>query len=180
MKVLAHHATAVRNIQSEAFCATAWYLVQCKANQDERAENNLVSQGYTCFRPKHRRERILKGQRKVVCESLFPSYLFIRVSSHDNWGPLRSTRGVLRVVGFGGQPLPVRDALIAQLYERDSGVTVETCLTRGEAVCIKEGPFAELKAIFMAMDGVERVLLLMNILQREQTISVPLSGVGKL
>lgn len=57
--MLAHDATSIPIIQSEDVGSTAWYLVQCKANQDERAENNLIEQGYTCFRPTHRRERIL-------------------------------------------------------------------------------------------------------------------------
>lgn len=173
-------ATDVPFIKRGDVFPKAWYLVQCKANQDERAENNLTYQGYTCFRPRHRRERILNGQRRVVCESLFPSYLFIHVSSNDNWGPLRSTRGVLRVVAFGGKPLPVRDALITQLYQRDSDACVEAYLKPGETVRIKEGPFAELKAIFMAMEGHERVLLLMNFLQGEQAVSLPLTGVGRL
>jgi len=178
--VLAHDATSIPIIQSEDGGSTAWYLVQCKANQDERAENNLIEQGYTCFRPTHRRERILKGQRRVVCESLFPSYLFIQVSSNDNWGPLRSTRGVLRVVAFGGKPLPVRDVLIAQLYERNSDAPVAACLTPGETVRINEGPFAELKAIFLTMEGSERVVLLMNFLLGEQVFSLPLAGVSRL
>lgn len=166
-------------ITDENLPATAWYLVQCKASQDERAENNLVYQGYTCFRPKHRRERVLRGQRRIVSESLFPSYLFIQLGSHDSWGPLRSTRGVSRIVSFGGKPLPVRDALIAQLHEHDSEATVEARLTCGEAVHINAGPFVELEAIFLAMDGEERVVLLMNFLQREQRISMPLAGVSK-
>lgn len=178
--MLAHDGTRVPIIQSEGAGSTVWYLVQCKANQDARAENNLIDQGYTCFRPTYRRERILKGQRRLVCESLFPSYLFIQVGSSENWGPLRSTRGVLRVVAFGGKPLPVRDALIAQLYERDSDAPLSACLTPGEAVRINEGHFAGLKAIFLAMEGSERVVLLMNFLQAEQAFSLPLKGVSRL
>ncbi|WP_332455243.1 transcription termination/antitermination NusG family protein, partial [Pseudomonas fragi] len=35
-------------------------------------------------------------------ESLFPGYLFIHMPPGANWAPLRSTRGVARVVAFGG------------------------------------------------------------------------------
>lgn len=178
--MLGDNATAVRVFDGQHVSATAWYLIQCKANQDERAENNLVRQGYICFRPKHWRERVLRGQRKRVCESLFPSYLFIQLGADDHWGSLRSTRGVLRVVGFGGKPLPVCDALIERFYERDNEATVAPSLTCGEALRITEGPFVELKAIFLAMEGNERVLLLMNFLQREQKISVPVTSVCKL
>lgn len=167
-------------ILSDNEAVKAWYLVKCKAKQDERAEENLVRQGYTCFRPKRRYERMLRGKLQIACESLFPGYLFIQLSFLDSWGPLRSTRGVLRIVSFGGQPLAVRDAVIGQLRERDSVAAVATHLTQGERVRLTEGPFADLEAIFLAMDGEERVVLLMNFLEREQRVSVPLAGVSKL
>ncbi len=157
----------------------AWYLILCKASQDERAQVNLVNQGYTCFRPMRRRERVLRGRRLVVCESLFPSYLFIQLGADDSWAPLRSTRGVSRVVSFGGKPLAVRDEVIAQLYEHDSVALLERRFSYGEKVRVEQGPFAELEAIFLAMEGEERVVLLMQLLQREQRISVPLADVRK-
>jgi len=50
----------------------AWYLVHCKSRQDERAEDNLIRQGYACYRPQVCCERVVKGRRAVVSESLFP------------------------------------------------------------------------------------------------------------
>ncbi|WP_191637105.1 transcription/translation regulatory transformer protein RfaH [Pseudomonas fluorescens] len=164
---------------SEYRSSRTWYLVQCKPSQDERAEINLANQGYTSYRPTHRRERVLRGRRSVVCESLFPGYLFIQLGADDSWAPLRSTRGVSRVVSFGGKPLPVRDELIAQLHQHDGVAPVEIRFTCGERVRINEGPFVELEAIFLAMEGEERVVLLMQFLQREQRISLPLADVSK-
>ncbi len=174
-----HSASAVQTILPGSLTASAWYLVQCKANQDERAEINLVNQGYACFRPTHRRERELQGRRKIVRESLFPGYLFIQLGSGESWAPLRSTRGVLRIVSFGGKPLPVGDDLIARLHEHDSGAPVEARFACGERVRISEGPFVDVEAIFLAMEGEQRVLLLMTLLQREQKISIPLVNISK-
>jgi len=157
----------------------AWYLIQCKPRQDERAEENLLRQGYTCYRPQHTRERLLRGQRQLVEESLFPGYLFIRLSTLDNWAPLRSTRGVSRVVSFGNQPLAVSTELVERLQQRCSAVPAEQFLASGDKVRINHGAFAELEAIFLSMDGNERVILLMNILHREQKIRVPLASIRK-
>lgn len=157
----------------------AWYLIQCKPRQDERAEENLLRQGYTCYRPHHTRERLVRGQRQNVEESLFPGYLFIQLSLHDNWAPLRSTRGVSRVVSFGNQPLPVSEALIECLQQRCCEAASEYLLESGDKVLINHGAFAELEAIFLTMDGNERVVLLMNILHREQKVRVPLSSIRK-
>lgn len=153
-----------------------WYLVQCKPRQDERAEQNLVRQGYEVSRPKYRYQRIFRGQRQWAQESLFPGYLFINLPDESNWAPLRSTRGVGRVVSFGGTPLAVNDSLVEQLQSRAENA-LRTELKAGDSVRIIEGGFAELDAIFMAMDGEERVILLIGLLNCQQQISLPLESV---
>lgn len=154
-----------------------WYLVHCKPRQDERAEENLARQGYVCARPICTRERISRGKRHTVAESLFPGYLFIQMSDESSWAPLRSTRGVSRVVSFGGRPLAVGDELIARLQEQAGGHSVVNFQT-GENVRIIEGSFSALDAIFMAMDGEERVVLLIDLLSRQQQVSLPLASVS--
>ncbi len=89
------------------------------------------------------------------------------------------SRRIARVVSFGSKPLPVRDELIAQFHEHDGEAQVNIRFTCGERVRITEGPFVELEAIFLAMEGEERVVLLMQFLEREQRISVPLTDVIK-
>lgn len=164
---------------SDAQCeGRAWYLVQCKPRQDERAEEHLVRQGFNCFRPQYQRERLIRGRRHVLVESLFPGYLFIQLAPSDNWAPLRSTRGVNRLVGFGGFPLPVSDDLIAQLRQRAETLP-HPLLQAGDRVRVTGGSFAELDAIFLAMDGDERVTLLMTLLNREHRLSLPLASVRK-
>ncbi len=156
----------------------AWYLVHCKPRQDERAEENLLRQGYTCYRPQYNCEQIVRGRRQIVLESLFPGYLFIQLADDANWAPLRSTRGVIRIVGFGGIPLRLDDSLIERLQHRTTA-PVKPALETGDRVRITAGSFAELDAMFMAMDGDERVILLLNMLNRQQRISVPLVSIVK-
>ena len=172
MTVSATHTSCI------AGTAPAWYLVHCKPRQDERAEQNLLRQGYTCYRPQHSCERIVRGRRQIIAESLFPGYLFIELASDANWAPLRSTRGVSRIVGFGGMPLRIDHSLIARLQQRTATV-VKPALEAGDSVRITEGGFAELDAIFVAMDGEQRVILLLNMLNRQQQISMPLMSIVK-
>ncbi len=159
-----------------------WYLVQCRARQDERALEHLVRQGFECYRPLFERERIRRGRRELANLVLFPGYLFIRLDRiHDNWLPIRSTRGVVQLVRFNTDPLPVADAVIEQIRRRiDSGLMREHYLRAGEPVVIVEGSFSGIEAMFLASDGDERVMLLLNILQSEQTLSFPIESVRKL
>lgn len=155
-----------------------WYLLQCKPRQDGRALENLQRQHYLCFQPTHHQERLIRGIRKSVEEPLFPGYLFICLEDGANWAPLRSTRGVARLVSFGDHPRPVADNLINRLRERAQRMP-QPLLEHGDTVRISHGPLAELEAIFLCMQGERRVILLMDLLQREQRVSLPLEVIRK-
>jgi transcriptional antiterminator RfaH len=159
-----------------------WYLVQCRARQGDRALKNLERQGFECYRPLYERERIQRGRKQLATAALFPGYLFIRLDCiHDNWLPIRSTRGVIQIVRFNDFPLPVADGIIEQIRRRIEGQPIrEPYLTSGERVVITDGSFSGIEAIFVASDGDERVMLLLNILQGEHTVSFPIESVRKL
>jgi transcriptional antiterminator RfaH len=158
-----------------------WYLIQCKPRQDARAEENLTRQAFKCFRPAHHVERIQRGRRVTSVESLFPGYLFIKLDQlNDNWHPIRSTRGVNQLVTFGKQPIAVADELIDQLKQRLSDKPPESVtLEPGDRVRINSGSYKELEAIFLSRDGAERIVILLQLLHREHTLSIPISAIEK-
>lgn len=160
-----------------------WYLVQCKPREDERALENLQRQRFECYWPVLRAERRYPSGRKyLVREALFPGYLFIRLNCvDDNWGAIRSTRGVNRIVRFDEKPTAIADEIVDGIRERLAGPAGEKpFLKPGERVRIAEGAFAHLEAIFVARDGDERVVLLLNILQKDQQLSFPVGSVRKV
>ena len=157
-----------------------WYLVQSKPRQAERAETNLVRQGYQVFHPRLRVEHIRRGRRLAAEESLFPNYLFIRLQRWvDNWSPLRSTRGVARLVAFGSEPLPVDDDLIEEIRRRLDERATEPALQTGQRVQIVEGPFRGLDAIFKSHQGEQRVQLLIELLHRQVSLTLPLGSIRR-
>lgn len=159
-----------------------WYLIQCRARQEERALEHLERQGFECYRPLYERECIRRSRKHLTRAALFPGYLFIRLDRiHDNWLPICSTRGVIQIVRFDEYPLPVADAIIEQIRRRiESDLLLEPYLKMGARVVITEGSFSGIEAMFVASEGDERVMLLVNILQREQTLSFPIESVRKL
>jgi transcriptional antiterminator RfaH len=160
--------------------AARWYLIQTRPRQGDRAQQNLERQGYEVYHPRRRSQRIRNGRRLTVDESLFPNYLFIRLRRWiDNWAPLRSTRGVARLVTFGNEPLPVDDRLIEEIRRRISQNAVEPALISGQQVQITSGPFLGLDAIFQAHKDEQRVLLLIELLHRQVTVSVPLADIRR-
>ena len=158
-----------------------WYLIQCKPRQDARAEENLTRQAFTCYRPTHHVERLQRGRRTTSVESLFHGYLFIQLDQKkDNWHPIRSTCGVNKLVTFGQQPLAVANELIENLQQRLSNKSPESVTFEpGDRVRINSGSFKELEAMFVARDGEERAMILLQLLHREHTLSVPIGAIQK-
>lgn len=159
-----------------------WYVLQCKPRECERAVEQLANQGYQGFVPTMQREVLRRGKRTVVVEPLFPHYIFVQLcAKHDNWAPIRSTRGVAKVLRFGDLPLAVPDAIVVALQAReagqDAGSENPTALFGiGQEVHISDGPLAGLDAVVAARDGTERVVLLLKLLHQEQRVSVPIQS----
>ena len=155
-----------------------WYLLRTKPRQEARAEDNLRRQAYHCYCPRMAVQKIRHGRRVVDEEAMFPGYLFIFLSGRDNWSPIRSTYGVLKMVAFNGQPLAVPTSIIDELQQREAGKTpAREALTRGDKLSIVRGPFVNLQAVFERFDGEERVVVLLDILQQQQRLKLPLTDI---
>lgn len=164
----------VRGVKNEVkIMATHWYAVQCKGGESFRAEEHLKAQGFEVFHPTWTVEKHYRGQLREAIEPIFPFYLFIKLDEHiDNWGPIRSTRGVLKLVRFGTYPLKVDPHLIEALKQRTPEAQDQK-LKAGDKVYITRGPFKDLEAVFNARKGEDRVIILLNLLQKQQRLSIP-------
>ena len=152
-----------------------WYAIQHKPAQGDRAQANLQNQDARCFYPKVTGEHIRAGKRTTRLEPLFPGYLFINIKESDPlWGKLRSTRGVLRVVAFGGKPAAIPGEVIEYIYDGLTAVEEQGGLRKGEAVQIQDGPFRGIEGIFQAYDGDERAIVLISFMQKQQAVKVRL------
>lgn len=164
---------------SESDTPARWYVIQSRSRQAQRAEQHLRNQAYETFLPRTCVEKIYRSKRVVREEPLLPNYLFIRLRHWvDDWRPIRSTRGVLRLVGFGGEPAPVADEVVEEIRARGGeALAARPALEPGQRVSVAGGPFRGLDAVFHSFDGNERVVLFLGLLQQQVRMTVPLAGV---
>jgi transcriptional antiterminator RfaH len=155
-----------------------WYAVCCKPRQEAIAEENLLRQGYRVYLPRIRSERRRQGQWTNIVEPLFPRYLFIRVDpTLRSTAPVRSTRGAIGLVRFGGQPAEIPEAVIEAIMQREapeSGLHQDNrpMFCAGEPVRLEEGPLAGMEGIFIEKDGEKRVIVLLELLGKANQIKV--------
>ena len=162
-----------------------WYVIHTKVRQEARALENLSTQGYTCYLPQIKRQKISRGAIRLALEPLFPRYLFIRLdTSHSgkSWGPIRSTLGVSNLVAFGGIPARAPEAFIDALKQKTDEIsaTPQKIYQPGERLLITSGPFAGIEGIFQTDDGESRAMLLIEILNKATQIKLPLATLSKI
>lgn len=161
-----------------------WYVVLTKPKQETRAEEHLRAQGGEVFLPQITLEKMRKGKRVNVIESLFPGYLFVNVEGCEHLiGSIRSTRGVRQLLRFGIEPIELRQNLIDDLRHRCGDVHAngeslrgnsQAVFKEGQVVEITSGPFKDYQAIFKQFDGERRAIILLNLLNQQQELLVEL------
>lgn len=162
-----------------------WYLVHTKPRQEHCALRNLEQQGYECYLPTLTTEKLNQGVLRVVEEPLFPRYLFVRLgrdASAKGWAPIRSTRGVSRLVAFGNEPAKIGDALVDFLRERDAvgRERPQRLFAVGDKVRLTAEPFAGIEGIYQMQDGERRVMVLIELLSKPLTVRVALTELTKI
>lgn len=162
-----------------------WYLVHTKPRQEECALDNLQRQGFQCYLPTLPSEKLRQGMLMVTDEPLFPRYLFIRLGQGDSapsWAPIRSTKGVSRLVSFGIEPARVDDGLIELLRAQEASIQTqpERLFKTGERVRMTEAPFAGIEGIYQMADGKRRAMVLIEILSKPVAVRVTPASLRKV
>ena len=160
------------NNHKDVLPSACWYVIHTKPRQEHIAEYNLQNQQFEVFLPRHAVEKRKQHRIVSLIEPYFPRYLFVRFNeSRDNWGPIRSTRGVCSLVRFNGRPRAVPQQLISLLRsnENDQGLqrVGKASWKPGDEVEIEAGPFAGYRCIFEAVRSSERVSVLLNIIGKQ-------------
>ena len=162
-----------------------WYVLYTKPRQERCALDNLQCQGYECYFPTMPAEKLRLGKVGVVDQALFPRYLFIRLGqgpTAQSWTPIRSTKGVSRLVMFGTTPAKVDDALIALLRNQEALVQAEPdrLFKPGERVRITAAPFIDIEGIYQMTDADQRVMVLIELMSKPVKIHLAPSEIQKV
>lgn len=160
-----------------------WHLIHTKPRQEKLALLNLQQQGYECYLPTFSVEKVHQSAVTVVAEPLFPRYLFIRLDqgkSAKSWSPIRSTKGVNRLVSFGNEPAKIDEQLVNILRTQENVAQPQRLFSSGERVLIEEGPFTGIEALYQIADGERRAMVLVEMLNKPVYMRVNCSHLRKI
>lgn len=162
---------------------TSWYVVHTHVNGEDRAAAHLRRQGYDVYVPQYRKWRRHARRRELVRRPLFPRYLFVLLDAmRAPWRPILSTVGVSTLLMRDGLPIPVPAGIVEGIQEEQARGLFDGDPNRqfrhGDAVRIVEGPFADLIGRFQGLADRERVFVLLDLMERQVKVSLPVEGLA--
>jgi transcription elongation factor/antiterminator RfaH len=163
-----------------------WYIVQTKAKKEAEAASYLSTRALhlQVFNPLMEDFRTRNGKIEKVIRPLFPGYFFVTFDLERDYNLVRWSRGVKKILGFGGRPAPVAEAVIEMIRQRadQDGIVRRTGhFEPNDHIRIKSGPLKELSGIFERwLPGRERVRILLNLIGYQPVIEIHYSMLEKV
>lgn len=158
-----------------------WHVATTRPLQQSRADRELRQLGFITFNPRVRlREPKPDGSFKYLIKPYLPGYIFIRFDRlHDQWGKIRGTHGVGRLLMCGDDPARVRKGIIERMIKQfgdrfavDERMFDELIIRTGDKVEILGEGFVGLRA--RALESTHsRVNFMMEMFGRQVETSAP-------
>ena len=163
-----------------------WFLLFCKQRKDAVVEDSLLRKGYEVYRPLIKiQKRDKKGGLAETIESLFPRYLFLKVSlSEGSLEPVAFTPGVVGFVKFGANYSVVDESIINDIRQCEASHLMKSqssCpkFKSGDTVYVNGDGFNDIRATFIQNCSDSRVLVLLKILGTTSKAVIPTGYVSK-
>lgn len=162
----------------------SWYLIHTKPRQEHIALENLQRQGYEAYLPMLTVEKIRDRKLTLSTTALFPRYCFLKINEATQTkgtNTIRSTKGVSKLITFGGTPAELNDELMKTIRQREQQQEHEPqqLFRPGDELGIKSGPFAGLDAVYQMNDGEERVMVLIELMSKQVRLALSPDQVNK-
>jgi transcription antitermination factor NusG len=152
-----------------------WYALQVASRCEKAVASGLALRGYNEFLPLFRSRRKWSDRLQDVDLPLFPGYVFCQLDVNRRL-PALLIPGVVRIVGLGKTPIPVDEGEIGAVQAVvKSGLLAQPWpfLKVGQTVTIEEGPLRNVTGILAEIDGSERLIVSITLLQRSLAVAIP-------
>lgn len=144
-----------------------FYVVNTKSNQENRAKQNLINQGFNVWMPTFKTIQKKKNKFFNYDKPYFPNYLFVKFSiNNDSWHKINNTFGVKALISNSGIPLHLNDNVISDIKNLIKG----NYLKIGDYVKFVTGPLKNYKGKIINLSSNERVQILLNFLSKGTVI----------
>jgi transcription antitermination factor NusG len=157
--------------------SSKWYAIHTRSHFEQKVYDGFCGKSIETFLPRIEVMSRRKDRRKKILVPLLPGYVFVHfdLDPKEYWEIIK-TVGVVRMVGFKGQPVPAQDEEISSLMildGTDRTVHNRSLMKRGDMVMIMEGPLKGLTGFYLRHKGqTDKVVVSVELLNRSLAVEV--------
>lgn len=170
-----------------------WYVIHTYSGHENKAAAamtqrietmHLADKIFEVVVPTRNIVVVRHGKKEETKEKIFPGYILVRMDlNDDSWLAVRTTPGVTAFVGVGNKPTPIAEKEVDAIlkFSQISAPKFKTKYSKGEAVKIIDGPFADFLGTVDSIDEDKgKVKVLVSIFGRETPVELDFLQVAKL
>jgi transcriptional antiterminator RfaH len=161
-----------------------WWVVQTKPQHEVQAMTHLEQQGMTTYCPQFQQEFISQRQVKLRITPLFPRYVFVLANgvAQQQVHRMRSTVGVSQLIKVGDVPCTLDVTVIKEIMTMEASHLHEaqSYFKADDAVLITGGLYHGLEGVYQLDQGLERAVVLLNLLQHPTRLSIDKTKLKKI
>lgn len=155
-----------------------WYLLYTKPKHEKKAVDYLNDLNIEAFLPLVPIFRKWSDRVKLVNIPLFPSYVFIYLKQMSDYFVGLSYNGILYYVKFEGKIARVDDTIVQDLrIAVSNGNNIEvsaSTLSCGERLVVSDGPFAGMCCEVVRFNNKRKIIVRLNLIQRNVLVEMPI------
>ena len=162
-----------------AMMGPRWYAVYTSANHEKKVAAEFGRRSVESFLPLYSSVRRWKDRRVQLQMPLFPGYVFAHLALGDRLRVIQ-VPGVVKLVGFGGQPVALPDEQLEALRSGLNGqlrAEPHPYLTIGRRIRIVRGAFEGAEGTLVRKKGVFRVVLSLELIMRSIAVEMDVADV---
>lgn len=177
----------------EAPANAKWYVIHTYSGHENKVATTLKQRVETMkladkiFQivvPTRNIVTVKHGKKEEQKEKIFPGYILVKMVLDDlSWLAVRTTQGVTAFVGAGDKPTPISEKEVEAImkFMQMEAPKYKTAFTKGEAVKITDGPFADFLGSIESIDEEKgKLKVLVSIFGRETPVELDFLQVAKL
>ena len=154
-----------------------WYALHSRSRHEDVVFKGLRKKSIETFLPKIQVMSRRKDRRKRILVPLLPGYVFVHTDLNPyHYSDIIRTYGVVRLIGFEGKPIPVRDEEILSLQilnGTDRTVRNQAYMKKGDMIMIMEGPLKGLTGFYLRHKvKSDKVVVSIELLQRSLAVEI--------
>ena len=163
-----------------------WHVLYVKSRHERKVDELLQEAGLETFLPLVKTIRVWSDRKKTIEIPLFPSYLFVKIESGNDFHTTFNIEGACTFVKCGNSYATIRDSEIQKikfLLTTEDVVDVEKTtdrLEKGEIALIQYGAFTGLECEILNINNYNKIVVRMDSINQNITATLPSHYLSKL